>query len=207
MTKSKVLNICVAVSVMALIVSNIVTNKQFSLFGNATTCATFLIPFTYICNDVIAEVYGFKTARNITLLAFLMGLISVITFQLTVWIPGVPTFHMQEEFETVLSNVPRTMFASFLAFIVGSISNAGIMQIMHNRDGEKRLGFRCILSTVVGETVDAGIFVFIAFTGLMPIYVVLQILLMGVILKSLWETVVYILATRHVIRWVKNLED
>lgn len=207
MTKSKVLSWCIAISVMALIVSNIITNKQFSLFGYATTCATFLIPFTYICNDVVAEVFGFKTARNVTLLAFLMGFIAAMLFQFTVWVPGVETFALQDQFDAVLSNVPRTMFASFLAFIVGSLSNAKIMQIMHDNDGEKRLGFRCILSTVVGETLDMGIFTFIAFTGILPIEVMSQVLITGVILKSLWETVVYVLATRHVIHWVKTLED
>lgn len=205
-TRARALNVAVAISVMALIVSNIITNKQFQLFGIATTCATFLVPFTYICNDVVAEVYGFRIARNVTLLAFFMGFVAVMVFQFAVWVPGIPTFSAQEEFAVVLGAAPRAMGASFVAFIVGSLSNAGIMEAMHRRDGEGRLALRCILSTVIGESIDMVTFSVLAFAGTMPLGVMAEVIISGVVLKSLWETIVYTLATRRVIAWVKTLD-
>lgn len=204
--KQLVLLACMAISAGAIIVSNIITLKQTELFGIALTCATFVIPFTYIASDLVAEVWGFKVARFVSLMTFAVGFTAAALFQATIMVPGVDSFAMQESFEQILGQVPRTMIASFLSFVVGSLANAYIMQKMHDRHGERRLGFRCVLSTIVGESLDMGIFAFAAFWGTMPIEVLLQIFVSGVVAKSLFETVVYAVATRHVISAVKRLD-
>lgn len=205
--KQLVLLACMAVSAGCIIVSNIVTNKQTELFGVALTCATFVIPFTYIASDLVAEVWGFRVARFVSLMTFAVGFLAVAVFTAAIAVPGIPSFTMQRAFEQLLGAVPRTMAASFASFIVGSLANSYIMQVMHDRDGERRLGLRCILSTVVGESLDMGIFAIAAFWGVLPGPVLVQTFASGVVLKSLWETCVYALATRHVIAAVKAMTD
>lgn len=205
--KQLVLLACMAVSAGCIIVSNIVTNKQTEAFGIALTCATFVIPFTYIASDLVAEVWGFKVARFVSLMTFAIGFLAVGIFTATIAAPGIPSFKMQAAFEQLLGAVPRTMAASFASFIVGSLANSYIMQKMHERDGERRLGLRCIISTVVGESLDMGIFTIAAFWGVLPAPVLAETFLSGVVLKSLWETIIYALATRHVIAAVKAMPD
>lgn len=197
---------CMAVSAGCIIVSNIITNKQTEVFGVALTCATFIIPFTYIASDVIAECWGFSVARFVSLMTFAVGFMAVAIFSATIAVPGIETFSMQPAFEQVLGAVPRTMAASFASFIAGSLANAGIMQIMHDRDGERRLGLRCILSTAIGESLDMGIFTLAAFWGVLPSPVLAQLFVSGVVCKTLFETVVYALVTRHIIAAVKRLD-
>ena len=203
--RDMVLMACMAVSAGCIIVSNIVTNKQTEFMGIALTCATFVIPFTYIASDLVAEVWGFKVARFVSLMTFAVGFMAVAVFSATIAAPGIGTFTMQEAFEQLLGAVPRTMAASFASFIVGSLANAWIMQRMHDRDGERRLGLRCVLSTVVGESVDMGVFTIAAFWGTLPPDVLIQLFLSGVVAKSLFETAVYALATRHIIKAVKAM--
>lgn len=203
--RDMVLMACMAVSAGCIIVSNIVTNKQTEFMGIALTCATFVIPFTYIASDLVAEVWGFKVARFVSLMTFAVGFMAVAVFSATIAAPGIGTFTMQEAFEQLLGAVPRTMAASFASFIVGSLANAWIMQSMHDRDGERRLGLRCVLSTVVGESVDMGVFTIAAFWGTLPPDVLIQLFLSGVVAKSLFETAVYALATRHIIKAVKAM--
>lgn len=205
--KQLVLLACMAVSAGCIIVSNIVTNKQTELLGIALTCATFVIPFTYIASDLVAEVWGFRVARFISLMTFAVGFMAVAVFAATIAAPGIESFTMQASFEQLLGAVPRTMTASFASFIVGSLANAWVMQRMHDRDGERRLGLRCVLSTIVGESVDMGIFTIAAFWGVLPASVLIETFVSGVVLKSLWETVIYALATRHVIAAVKAMPD
>lgn len=205
--KQLVLLACMAVSAGCIIVSNIVTNKQTELFGIALTCATFVIPFTYIASDLVAEVWGFRVARFVSLTTFAVGFMAVLVFSATIAAPGIESFSMQGAFEQLLGAVPRTMTASFASFIVGSLANSYIMQAMHDRDGERRLGLRCILSTVVGESLDMGIFTVAAFWGVLPGPVLVQTFASGVVLKSLWETCIYAVATRHVISAVKAMPD
>lgn len=203
--KDAVLMACMAVSAGCIIVSNIITNKQTEFMGVALTCATFVIPFTYIASDLVAEVWGFKVARLVSLMTFAVGFMAVAIFSAAIAVPGIDTFTMQPAFEQLLGAVPRTMAASFASFIVGSLANAWVMQHMHDRDGERRLGLRCVLSTVVGESIDMGVFTMAAFWGVLPADVLIQLFISGVVAKSLFETVIYALATRHIIRAVKAM--
>ena len=205
MSKSKLFQILCALSIMSVIVSNIITNKQTEVFGFAVTSVSFLIPLSYIVKDTMVEVYGFKQARAVTMLSFVCNLLAVVFFTLTLFAPSASTFTAQDQFNVVLGSTPRVLFASFTAYIIGSLSNAWIMEKMKQHDGEKRLGFRCILSTVVGEALDMVIFTFIAFTGRLPLEAMIQIIIVSSVVKILVETVIYAVATRNVIKWAKSL--
>lgn len=205
MNTSKLFQILCALSIMSVIVSNIITNKQTEVFGFAVTCGSFIIPLSYIVNDTMVEVYGFKQARAVTMLSFVCNLLAVVFFTLTLLAPSASTFTMQNQFNAVLGSTPRVLFASFTAYIIGSLSNAWIMEKMKQHDGEKRLGFRCILSTVVGEALDMVIFTFIAFTGRLPFETMIQIIVVSSVVKIFVETVLYAIATRNVIKWAKTL--
>lgn len=198
---------CTAAVVMSLIASNIITNKQFNvpLIGWAITCGSVCIPLSYIVDDVLAEVYGFKKARAVILLGFAANAVAVLYFQLTIAIPGINGFTSQNAFETVLGCTWRTTLASFAAYIVGSLVNAKIMELMHSRDGERHLFARCIGSTIVGEFLDMAVFAFLAFLGVLPIEVILQMVVTNTCAKVAVEVALYP-ATKHVIGWAKTLE-
>ena len=202
--KYRLLQTLTSLSVATLIASNIITNKQTDLFGFAVTCGTFTIPVDYIVSDVLAEVYGFKEARRVTITAFLCDLLCVILFQLTLVAPSFSTFTAQAAFEAVLGSTPRILAASFTAYVVGSLSNAKIMELMH--DGEKRLAWRCIASTIGGETLDMTVFTLLAFTGVLPWPVIGQMIVVASAIKVAVECICYPLVTSHVIAWAKTLE-
>ena len=204
-SRQDLFQILCALSIMAVIVSNIITNKQTEVIGFAVTCGSFLIPLSYIVNDTMVEVFGFNSARKVILLSFVCNLLAVVFFTLTLIAPSYETFTAQEAFNVVLGSTPRVLAASFVAYIIGSMANAWIMKVMKERDGEKRLAFRCILSTVVGEALDMIIFTFAAFTGVLPFEAMIQIIIVSSVIKILVETVLYALVTRHVIRWAKTL--
>lgn len=83
--------------------------------------------------------------------------------------------------------------------------NAKIMQLMHERDGERGLFARCLLSTVAGELVDVAIFAVLAFAGTLPLEVIAQIIVCNGLGKCLVEAVCFPV-TKRVIRWAKSLE-
>lgn len=198
---------CTAVTVGSLIVSNTITNKQFNVpfLGLAVTCGVVCIPLSYIVDDVLAEVFGFKTARTVILIGFAINAVAVAYFQTAIAIPGLDAFTAQAAFETVLGATARTTAASFAAYIVGSILNAKIMQVMHERDGERGLFARCALSTLAGELVDMAIFATLAFAGTLPVETIAQIVVCNGLGKCLVEFVCFPV-TERVINWAKSLE-
>lgn len=205
MTKSKFLFYAAATYCVLLIANNTIAGKTFDVFGFSWSSAFITFPIVYILNDVFTEVYGFKSARKIIFLGFALNLAAVLVYQISLIVPGSEFFTGQEAFETVFSTTPRALAASFGGYLVGSTLNAKIMQVMHDRDGEKHLMARCVISTFFGEISDAAVFNFGLFLGVLPVSAILGTVISFGLAKVAYETVMYPI-TRIVINKVKALD-
>lgn len=208
MTKTKLFSIVMALFCSCLIISNVLAGKTFTLISSIVLpCAVIIFPIVYIVNDVLAEVYGYRKAREVIFLGFAINVIAVIAYSIAILLPS-PSFATEvgDAFRMVLGSTPRILLASFLAYLVGSIINAKVMSIMKAKHGEKGLALRCILSTLVGEGMDACIFITIAFIGTMPIASLVTMIVAQALFKTLYETIVYPV-TKNVIIKVKALPE
>lgn len=205
MTRSKLYTIIACVYCGCLVAANTIAGKTFDVFGWTWTSAFIVFPITYIINDVMTEVYGFKDARRIILTGFAVNLLAVIVYQLGLIIPGSASFTAQESFETVLGTTVRATASSFSGYLVGSTLNAFVMQKMHDDDGEEHLMARCVASTFVGEVSDAFVFNMMMWLGILPIGVIMTTVITYGLGKVLYEAAVYPV-TKLVIGWAKSLE-
>ena len=183
--------------VTALLVSNIVSAKQFLLpFGITMTGAVIVFPITYILSDLFSEVYGYKWSRITCYLGFLMNLFMVIVFQIAIVTKAPAYWTNQEAFQTVLGNTPRMLVASLTAFVVGDFVNDRVFRKMKG-DNNTMKGFagRAILSSLCGEIVDSTIFIPLAFIGSMPLNTLLIMGITQVCLKVGYEIVIIPLTT------------
>ncbi len=205
LTKTELYAILTGVFTASLIVSNIIAGKTFDFFSFTLPCGVIIFPIIYIVNDVLAEVYGYQKARKVILLGFLMNLVAVICYNITIMLPAPVFFENSEAFAVVLGSTFRLLVASFAAYLVGSLVNAKMMVILKKWD-EDKLFLRCIVSTLFGEGLDAVIFIFIGFLGTMPFEALLLMIAAQALFKTLYEIVVYPL-TRYVIGSVKGLPE
>lgn len=204
LTKTELYATLTGVFTACLIVSNIIAGKTFDFFSFVLPCGVIIFPIIYIVNDVLAEVYGYEKARRVILLGFLMNLVAVICYTITIWLPAPVFFENSAAFEIVLGSTFRLLIASFAAYLVGSLVNAKMMTYLKKWDEEK-LFFRCIASTLFGEGLDAIIFIFIGFFGTMPIESLLAMIIVQALFKTIYEIIVYPI-TRTVIAKVKSLD-
>ncbi len=205
MTKTELYAILTGVFTASLIVSNIIAGKTFDFFSFVLPCGVIIFPVIYIVNDVLAEVYGYKKARNVILLGFLMNLVAVICYNVTIALPAPVFFENSDAFSVVLGSTFRLLVASFAAYLVGSLVNAKMMVVLKKWD-EDKLFLRCILSTLFGEGLDAIIFITIGFLGTMPMEALVLMIVAQALFKTVYEIIVYPL-TRHVIDSVKALPN
>lgn len=203
-TKQELLPIIAAVYCGCLIVSNVIAGKTFALGGWQLPCAVVVFPLVYIANDVLTEVYGFRTARRVILTGFGVNVVAVVAYAAAVALPPSMFFNGQAAFEAVFASTPRMLAASFLAYLVGSLSNAKVMEAMKAKLPSQLMA-RCIGSTVVGETLDAALFITVAFAGAMPVSAILTMAALQAAFKTAYEVVMYP-ATRACIRVVKQLD-
>ena len=204
LTKSELYALLAGVFTASLIISNIIAGKTFEFFNFTLPCGVIIFPIIYIVNDVLAECYGYQKARNVILLGFLMNLVAVICYNITMILPAPSFFEASEAFNVVLGSTLRLLIASFAAYLAGSILNAKVMVYLKSKS-EDKLFFRCILSTLVGEGCDALVFIFIGFYGQMPFDALVTMVIVQALFKTVYEIIVYPL-TRIVISKVKSLD-
>ena len=187
----------------SLIISNILAFKTFQLLGVSLPAAVLMFPIVYIVNDILAEIYDYKTVRNIIYTGFFVNLIAVIAYKVAILLPSSAFFEGQDAFALVLGNSFRILCASFLAYLVGSFTNLKIMKNLQRKHRDKGLALRCIVSTLFGEGVDALIFITIAFLGVMPISQVFIMVISQALFKTIYECICYPI-TSFVIKKIKT---
>lgn len=190
---------------VCLIASNLLESKILQLGPVSLTAGFLVFPVSYILNDVIAEVWGFRKARLIIWLGFLMNFFVVTVGKVAVALPAAPFWAGEEHFNFVFGLAPRIAAASLLAFVVGSFLNAWVMSRMKVASQGRHFSLRAVVSTLVGETADSLIFFPIAFIGLMPMEEMFKLMGIQIVGKTLYEIVVLPITAR-VVAWVKRYE-
>jgi len=190
---------------VCLIVANIVEIKTVDIGFATVTAGMVVFPLSYIINDCIVEVYGFRRAKLVIWLGFAANLLVTLMLQLAIVLPGASTWHSQEAMEAIYGGVPRILTASFVAFVCGSMVNALVMSRMKIAYGGRRFSLRAIVSTLFGEGADSVIFFPIAFGGVLPWDVVAELILAQTVLKTAYEILILPL-TIVVVKRVKKME-
>ena len=122
------------VFVVCLVTANLLETKVLDFFGITTITAGMLVfPISYIINDCIAEVWGFRRATLVIWIAFAMNFMVAAVGLLAVHLPAAPYWEGAEHFNFVFGFAPRIMSASLLAFLAGSFANAYIISRMKIR--------------------------------------------------------------------------
>lgn len=190
---------------VCLIAANLLETKVIQVFGITVTAGLIVFPISYIINDCIAEVWGFKKARLIIWSGFAMNFFVVALGQIAVALPAAPFWEGEAGFNFVFGMAPRIVVASLIAFLVGSFLNAYVMSKMKVASGGKNFSARAIWSTVVGETADSFLFFPIAFGGIIPWRELLIMMGVQIVLKSLYEVIV-LPVTIRVVKLIKRID-
>lgn len=197
--------LCGILFCVCLICSNMLVVKAFEFGPLNFTGALFLFPVSYILNDCISEVWGFKKARLIIWTGFLMNFLVVTIGAFVDAIPGASYWEMDDAFHAFFGLVPRVAAASFLAFLVGSFLNAYVMSKMKVASQGRHFSTRAILSTLAGELSDSVIFFPLALGGIVPWDKMGLMVITQAVLKTTYEILVLPL-TIKVVKWLKKYE-
>lgn len=190
---------------ICLVASNLLETKVIQVFGITATAGLIVFPISYIINDCIAEVWGFKKARLIIWSGFAMNFFVVTLGLIAVAIPAAPFWEGEEHFDFVFGMAPRIVAASLMAFLVGSFLNAYVMSKMKIASQGRNFSARAILSTVVGETADSLIFFPVAFGGIIAWKELLIMMGIQIVLKSMYEVII-LPVTIRVVKAIKQID-
>jgi uncharacterized integral membrane protein (TIGR00697 family) len=183
--------------VVLLLISNLVAQKVIRIGpiplgpiripAFPTTAAIILFPLTYIFGDIFTEVYGYAASRRAIWLGFFATALLYAVSALVIALPADPVFRNQSAFEAVFGILPRILAASLIAFWAGEFANSYTMARLKLLTQGRLLWTRTVGSTIVGQAVDTTLVVSLTFAGRLPARTLLQIILVGYILKVLYE--------------------
>ena len=180
---------------VCLITSNLFVPRLWRVGNNwmQLSGAVVIFPISYIINDLLTEVYGYKRAMNVIWLGFVMSAFVALAAHVVSILP-MPIYEesqaIAQNFNSLFGMIPRTTAASLLAFILGSYMNSIVLSRMKIATKGKGFGWRAIASTVAGELSDSVIFYPLAFLGIMPLKAILSIIVTQVTVKTLYEIVI-----------------
>ncbi len=190
---------------ICLITANLLETKQIQIGNIYTTAGILVFPLSYIINDCVCEVWGYKKTMLMVWIGFAMNLIFVIFGAIADAIPAAPFWNNEEGFHAIFGLAPRIVAASFIAFLAGSFVNAKILSKMKAANPGRKFSVRAIVSTICGESADSAIFFPIAFLGVIPCRELLIIMITQIILKTLYEILVLPI-TAQVVKYAKVYE-
>ena len=190
---------------VCLIAANLLETKVIQVGSLTVTAGLLVFPISYIINDCIAEVWGFKKARLIIWSGFAMNFFVVALGLIAVAIPAAPFWEGEGHFDFVFGMAPRIVPASLMAFLVGSFLNAYVMSKMKVASQGRNFSARAIWSTVVGETADSLIFFPVAFGGVIAWKELLIMMGIQIVLKSLYEVII-LPVTIRVVKAIKKID-
>ncbi len=184
-----------------IIIQNILATKNIDITIFTVTTGILVSPLVFIIQDIQTEIFGYKKAKKMIILGYLMNFTAIMLYTLSISIPSSSTYTNQESFTTILGTTPRIAIASFIAYMIGALINSKVMEKLKNKH-ENNLFFRAISSTVVGQFIDNMLFAVIAFIGILPTQAIISMIVGGTLFEIIYEIIFYPI-TKKLIQKIK----
>ncbi|MDR1920417.1 MAG: queuosine precursor transporter [Candidatus Adiutrix sp.] len=189
-----------------LIVSNFASTRIIDFaWGLSFDAGTLMFPLTYIFNDLLTEVYGYRRSRRVIWIGFLALTISAVSMVLVGLFPPAEGWEGDAAWHMVMGLTPRIVLASLAAYFIGEFINSYVLARMKVRLEGRFLAFRLIGSTAAGQVFDTLVFAAIAFIGVFSWDLWLTLVVSNYIFKVGVEALL-LPATMAVVRRIKRAE-
>jgi len=159
-----------ALVVFCIVTANIFASKVIAMFGFVVPAGVVVYAVSFLVTDTISEFYGRKTAVRTVLVGF-FGCLVYFAFLMTV-LNWKSAFGAEADaaFSSVMKLSARITVASVIAFLTSQLHDVLAFDFWGRKTGGKCLWLRNNASTIVSQVLDSGIFVMIAFYGILPVW-------------------------------------
>jgi len=165
---------------MGTILANIQVTKSIDFdlgfIVIAATLGNIMYGTLFLVTDALGEKYGTREAKKAVYIGFFSLISMVIVMQISLMFEPNSFDFVQTSMETIFGLVPRIALGSLTAYAVLQMLDVYLFAwIKERRPSDKDLWIRNIGSTFVSQFVDSIIFVPIAFLGVFPLELVIEI--------------------------------
>ena len=147
----------------ALVLTNLIAGKFFTLFGLPLSCGVIAYPVTFLATDLISEVYGRRRATQVVKTGFVVSLFVTLVIWLATHAPVAETSYVdQESFSRVFGLTTGIVFGSMIAYLAAQFVDVQVFEFWRNLTHGKHLWLRNNGSTILSQLLDTVLVVTIA---------------------------------------------
>jgi hypothetical protein len=175
---------------ISVIVANIQVTKNVQLFGLEATLGNIVYATGFLATDILSELYGKKESLRAVAIGFFSLVAMTVLMQMSlVFIPAEsdladPSLHQ------IFGLMPRIALASLIAYLISNVHDIWAFEFWkQKKPGKNTLWLRNNLSTFVSQLIDTLVFTLIAFFGVYPTNVLIQIIISTYLLK--WAVAIF----------------
>ncbi len=204
--QNKYLIYIVAFYITIKLIAFIMTHKIIQ-FHNISICfCALIIPIWFLTGDIIAEVYNYKIAKNLLLLAVICQTIMALICYIGSKTISPNNFLPQSlAYKEIFEILPFSTIINSLAIFIGGLVNAYVIVLFKNILNGKYFIIRCFIANSIGELV----FTIISYSsGLfegLNIFIVVKLITSSYIVKLIISPLLLI-PTSIISNKLKNLE-
>ncbi|MCP3030744.1 queuosine precursor transporter [Halobacillus sp. A1] len=169
---------------MATVVANIQVVKTIELFGLTATLGNIVYGTAFLATDILNEKYGKNDAKKAVWMGFSTLIAMTIMMQMAMLFTPASSDIAQPALESLFGVTVQIAAGSLLAYIVSQYFDVWLYSKLKNVfTSDKTLWVRNNGSTMISQLLDSAIFCGIAFYGLYPFDIWLEIFLTTYIIK------------------------
>ncbi|WP_226579199.1 queuosine precursor transporter [Halobacillus litoralis] len=169
---------------MSTVLANIQVVKTVEIFGLQATLGNIIYGTAFLATDILNEKYGKNDARKAVWMGFSTLIILTIIMQFALLFTPGENDLAQPAMETLFGLVPRIAMGSLAAYIISQYFDVFLYTKLKSKfPNDRYLWLRNNGSTMVSQLLDTAIFCLIAFYGVYPTDIWLEIFLTTYIIK------------------------
>ena len=168
-TNDKALIVIISIFIGSMTISSVLANKIISVFGFFMPAGVLAYSVTFVCTDVINEIWGKEKARQTVIGGFIALIVVLLLVQVALFWQAAPFWKGESAFRSILGSTSRIIIASFTAYLISQFHDVHVFHLLKRLTGGRHLWLRNTVSTAVSQLIDSVLFITIAFYGTMPV--------------------------------------
>jgi hypothetical protein len=183
MSQAKCLIFFAMLYISIMICNAILTNKWIGLGNNFVFGGAFISPMLFILGDIIAEIFGYKIAKNIILIAFICQTIFATLIVIVLSTPAPPGWHEHHSFSFVLGSILRIDMSGLVAYLISGIVNVHLITKWKVLLCGRVFWLRSLGASTISEALYSGIAILMIGFGSLPFFSMLHVIMLTYLIK------------------------
>jgi uncharacterized integral membrane protein (TIGR00697 family) len=176
---------------MSVMLCNVIlTNRYVSLSENVFVLGgTLTSPFFFILGDIIAELFGYKIARQIIWFGFIGQILFALVCEFIIHMPYPIFFKDYQAYSLIFGQLFRLISCSFIAFIFSGLVNVYIITKWKVLLKGRYFWLRSLGSSTLSEALYSAIAITMMEINSIPTGSILKVILISYSIKVIYSVV------------------